>query len=164
MFYFKSIRFASPLLFISLSCFLVSCTDEELEKEPETGIPVASDIYITQIEEKFNETGSLFVQAGFGNGPTDSIADYGFVFTDGLNDEEGVDIYKSPQKDVDHTVSSNNLVFSESRNQYIFDALINPERFSSLGGSNHAVVNIMAYITTLAGDTYFTETEWIAAP
>lgn len=162
MFCYKSYRFTYSLLILFSFC-LLACTDDELEEEMDSGSVVAHDIYLTKVKERFDEGGNIYVEAGFGTGQIDTIAEYGFIFTDGLNDEEGVDIYRDPVKDVDHTVSSNNLAFSEERNQYIFDALINPERFSSLDGSNQAVVNVIAYLITSKGDIYFTEKESIAA-
>ncbi len=162
MFCYKFYRFTYTFITL-LSFCLLACTDDKLEEDIGSGSVFVHDIYLTKIEERFDEDGSVYVQAGFGTGQIDTIAEYGFIYTDGLNDEEGVDIYKNPVKDVDHTVSSENLVFSEERNQYVFDALINPERSSKFEGSNQAVVNIIAYLISSNGNIYFTEKESIAA-
>lgn len=158
----KRFPFLSRFSFLLATVCFWACADES-GPEP---FPIGTyfTIDISDLHEKFDSAGNLYVEANIYNVAADTIEEYGFIYTDGLTDENNGNVIVTPQLGVDHAVNPDNLTPTvEEQISFMFYANINPRRQLPIE-ANTCIVNVVAYITTTSGDTYVSESYRLAAP
>ncbi len=105
------------------------------------------------MDETYDKVNSIKAGAVLVTLKLDTIAEYGFIYTDAIEYVTGQE--PTPKYGIDHTIRSTDIVADPNdKTRYIFTSLINPKRPFYVNGG---VVSVVSYLKSKSGKVYLSE-------